>query len=499
MGIVKVAFASDFDGATETCPPPLHSCYPLVLDLDGTLIRTDLLLESALQYVRRKPIALFLLVFWALHGIARLKHELSARTDVAVDLLPVNDALINYARDASRNGRTVVVATAASKDLAAKVCMRFGFVSEVLASCDHINLKGNRKAQALRQRFPGGFTYAGDSYADLSVWREARFGVFAGRDQRLLDRLVRATALEADFSQWRDPTRDWIRALRLHQWAKNALVFLPLMLAGHLLDIGGWATCLGAFLATGLAASATYIINDLLDLEADRQHWSKRNRPIASGRIAIPEAAVGAILALTAGLTLALLTGGFPVLGALLLYCALTLTYSVYLKRIPILDVVLLATLFTMRLGIGAVAAQVRLSAWLGVFSMFLFLSLALAKRSTEITRKCAAGASSANGRGYLAADAPLIASLGVSSAIGSVLLMVLYLIQEAFGDALYRSPQLLWAVPMFIGLWLGRIWLLCGRGSLNDDPVAFAVTDRISIYLGAGVLISFGAAAVIA
>jgi 4-hydroxybenzoate polyprenyltransferase len=204
-------------------------------------------------------------------------------------------------------------------------------------------------------------------------------------------------------------------------------------------------------------------------------------------------------LALTAGLTLALLTGGFPVLGALLLYCALTLTYSVYLKRIPILDVVLLATLFTMRLGIGAVAAQVRLSAWLGVFSMFLFLSLALAKRSTEITRKCAAGASSANGRGYLAADAPLIASLGVSSAIGSVLLMVLYLIQEAFGDALYRSPQLLWAVPMFIGLWLGRIWLLCGRGSLNDDPVAFAVTDRISIYLGAGVLISFGAAAVIA
>ena len=176
----------------------------------------------------------------------------------------------------------------------------------------------------------------------------------------------------------------------------------------------------------------------------------------------------------------------------------MTLAYSVRLKRIPVLDVTMLAALFTLRLGVGAVAADVRLSAWLGVFSMFLFLSLALAKRSTEIGRKTGSTAAPAYGRGYVAADGPLVASLGASSALGAVLVMVLYLINEAFVGSLYRSPQLLWAAPVFIGLWLGRVWLLCGRGILHDDPVAFAVTDRTSIALGFGVLASFASAALL-
>jgi 4-hydroxybenzoate polyprenyltransferase len=495
---LKVAFAHEFECNLEAPPPDISSAYPLVLDLDGTLFRTDLLLEALLHYLKRHPLGLILCLLWVCKGIAHLKHELAKRVDIAVELLPVNEALVVYARDAAERGRVVIAATAASRLLATKACSRFSFICEIIASDDETNLKGPRKADALVQRFPAGFSYAGDAVADLSVWRAATLGIFAGKDQRLLSRMSEITALEADFSHRPSSIRQWLKAIRLHQWTKNALVFLPLLLAGHLLDAEGWAACAGAFFALGVSASATYVINDLLDLEADRQHWTKSSRPFASGNISIPHGILGSVVLLTIGVSLAFLSGGPAVLAALLLYCSITLAYSLYLKRVPVLDVAVLAALFTMRLGVGAVAAHVRLSSWLGVFSMFLFLSLALAKRSTEINRKSASSANTAHGRGYVAADAPLVASLGVSAALASVVVMVLYLIQEAFVDVLYRSPQLLWAAPVLIGLWLGRVWLLCGRGCLNDDPVAFAVTDRTSLCLGLGVFASFLGAALV-
>jgi phosphoserine phosphatase len=388
---VKVAFAYEFEPAAETSVPQLNTAYPLVLDLDGTLLRTDLLLEAILQYLKREPLGVFLLFMWALRGVAHLKRQVAARTELAVDLLPINEPLAAYAREAAETGRPVIAATAANRHLAERVCARFGFISEVLASCDRVNLKGARKARALRAKFPGGYAYAGDAAADLPVWREAAFGIFAGKDRRLLDRLTDLTTLEADFSRTPPTARDWFRALRVHQWAKNALIFVPLMLAGHLRELSAWAACA----------------------------------------------------------------------------CA--------------------------------IAAQVHLSSWLAVFSMFLFLSLALAKRSTEIGRKSASESGVSHGRGYVAADAPLVAALGVSSAAAAVLLLVLYLIHEAFGAPIYGSPQLLWASPVFLGLWLGRVWLLCGRGLLHDDPVAFAVTDRASLWLGFGMLASFSSAALIA
>lgn len=496
---MKVAFAYEFEPAAETSVPQLNTAYPLVLDLDGTLLRTDLLLEAILQYLKREPLGVFLLFMWALRGVAHLKRQVAARTELAVDLLPINEPLAAYAREAAETGRPVIAATAANRHLAERVCARFGFISEVLASCDRVNLKGARKARALRAKFPGGYAYAGDAAADLPVWREAAFGIFAGKDRRLLDRLTDLTTLEADFSRTPPTARDWFRALRVHQWAKNALIFVPLMLAGHLRELSAWAACTCAFAAMCLAASATYLVNDLFDLDADRQHWNKRSRPFASGTIGIPAGVAAAISLLGAALALAWLGGGLPVLGAITLYCGLTLAYSLHLKRVPVLDVMLLAALFTMRLGAGAIAAQVHLSSWLAVFSMFLFLSLALAKRSTEIGRKSASDSGFSHGRGYVAADAPLVAALGVSSAAAAVLLLVLYLIHEAFGAPIYGSPQLLWASPVFLGLWLGRVWLLCGRGLLHDDPVAFAVTDRASLWLGFGMLASFSSAALIA
>lgn len=492
---MKPALTNEFEALTEAPAAELSAAYPLVLDLDGTLLRTDLLLESILQFVKRRPLGLFLLFAWALRGIAHLKHRVAGECEIATELLPINEPLAAYARAEAERGRTVVVATAANRQLATKVCSRFGFISEILASSDDLNLKGARKADALKERFPAGFAYAGDASADAAVWSEARFGIFAGDNPRVLAKLEERTLLEADFSRPLLTARDWLRAARLHQWAKNGLVFLPILLAGHVLDVAGWLKCAAAFLALGLTASATYLINDLLDLDADRQHWTKRNRPLASGKIGILKATGVAALLLGSGLVLAFASGGLPVFGTLLLYCVATLAYSLRLKRIPVLDVALLAALFTMRLGLGAVAADVRLSAWLAVFSMFLFLSLALAKRSTEIGRKGTVTAAS-HGRGYVAADAPLVVSMGVSGAFGAVLMMVLYLVQEAFGQPIYKSPELLWAAPVLIGLWLGRVWLLCGRGVLHDDPVAFAITDKTSLWLGVAVVTSFGAAA---
>ena len=497
---MKAAFAREFESGVEAPGPDICSAYPLVLDLDGTLLQTDLLLEAVLQYLKREPLGVFLCLAWLCRGIAHFKHQLALRSHLCVDLLPVNEPLANYAREAAGRGRAVVVASAANGRLAAKVCRRFNFVSEVLASDERVNLKGKRKAEALTRRFPEGFSYAGDAVVDMPVWRAARFGLLAGRSSRLLGRVLAVTALEADFSHPPQSVgSSWAKALRFHQWVKNALVFLPMMLAGHVLDFRTWVSCAIAFISLSLCASGTYLVNDLLDLEADRQHRTKRARPFASGTISIPSGIFAAAILLTAGLLLAFVSGGLPIFGSLLLYSGLTVFYSLYLKRVPVLDVLVLAALFTMRLGIGAVAAHVALSAWLAVFSIFLFLSLALAKRATEIGHKSAAGTQASHGRGYVSADAPLVASLGVSAALGAVLLMILYLINEAFVGALYHSPQLLWGAPVFIGLWLGRIWLLCGRGSLNDDPVAFAVTDGVSICLGLGVVGCFAAAALIA
>jgi 4-hydroxybenzoate polyprenyltransferase len=266
-----------------------------------------------------------------------------------------------------------------------------------------------------------------------------------------------------------------------------------------LLDAAGWIACALGVAAMGLTASATYLINDLVDLEVDRQHWNKKTRPLACGAIGIPQAIAVAGLLLVAGLGLSAAVGGLPVFGLVLLYCAATLAYSLSLKRVPLLDVTILAGLFTLRLALGAVIVDVRLSSWLAVFSMFLFLSLALAKRSTEIGRKAqTAGAATLHGRGYLPADAPIVAALGVAAAVAGVVIMVLYLIHEAFSNAIYTLPELLWGAPVLIGLWLGRMWLLCGRGLLNDEPVAFAVRDRISVLLGVGVMASFAGAALL-
>jgi 4-hydroxybenzoate polyprenyltransferase len=284
------------------------------------------------------------------------------------------------------------------------------------------------------------------------------------------------------------------RSLRLYQWPKNALVFVPLILGGKSADADAWRIALLGFLALGLVASATYLINDLCDLDDDRQHWSKRNRPLARGDLSIRAALLMAAASGGAGAALAVVLGPRAMAG-IAVYAAVTLAYSFALKRLPILDVLILAALFTLRLGLGIALTDVRLSPWLLTFSMFAFLSLSLAKRYTEITSAAKLGTTTIPGRGYLAMDAPLVLGLGATSALCAVLIMILYLIEDAFPQAFYANPAWLWLLPAILFLFFGRVWLVAQRGLLHDDPVVFVLKDASSLLLGALAGIAFAAA----
>jgi 4-hydroxybenzoate polyprenyltransferase len=282
-----------------------------------------------------------------------------------------------------------------------------------------------------------------------------------------------------------------LESLRLHQWAKNVLIFIPLILGGSIHSAEAWTATLIGFVALGTLTSSMYLINDLCDLPFDRQHWSKRKRPLARGdlplNVVLPIVPLGVLLSLGIAASI----GRVAVL-MLLVYGATSLTYSLYLKRLPILDVFMLALLMTFRLCLGIELADVTPSPWLLVFSMFIFTSLSLAKRHVEVARNGAFGRKSVEGRGYVDKDGPVLIGLGLATAVGAVLIMILYLINEAFGATFYRSPALLWALPAILFLWLGRVWLLVGRDELDDDPLWFAVRDNISLILGAAMVVVF-------
>ena len=470
---------------------PADELLPLVLDLDNTLIRTDLLHETVFAFLKQNPFGVFLFAVWLLRGRAYLKQQLADRVSLDVADLPVNQDVVAYAQAEKAKGREIVLATAADSRLAMRIAQRFAFIDKTLASDGTINLKGAAKADRLVSMFPQGFVYAGDCAADLKVWEHARGAVLVQTNGRLSREAGRLTTLEHQIAR---PARlkDWVKAARPHQWAKNALVFIPLMLGGHMLDGSAWASAGIAFLALGILASSTYMLNDLWDIADDRRHWSKRNRPLAAGRMAIREAVFAIPVAMAVAFALAGLVNPMVVL-ALGAYLALTVAYSMGIKRKPILDAFTLAVLFTLRLVVGIVAVGVVASPWLLVFSMFLFASLSFAKRNTEVQRLADTGGSGKiNGRGYFTTDAPFIMAMGVASGIGSVLILVLYLTQDALAADFYSDSIWLWLMPAVLFLWIGRIWMLCFRGELNDDPVAFAMKDPKSLMLAAGLGLGF-------
>ena len=466
---------------------------PLVVDLDHTLLHTDTLLEQFVGLFFRNPWAALLLLGSLLRGRAAFKARLSSVHPLDARALPYREALIAFLTEARDGGRSIHLVTAADRSVADAIAQHAGLFDTVEGSDGISNLKGGAKAAYLKSRFPDGFSYAGDSRADLKVWAEAESIVLAGVARDTAGKARRlGKPVEAEFHNPDLGFRVWRKALRLHQWAKNLLVFAPLFLAHKYTDPQALLLSLTAFVSLGLMASATYLINDLSDLPSDRLHRTKRFRPLARGDLSIETAlvVVPALMLTSIGIALAVSPA---LLVGLLAYAAITLGYTFYCKRQALLDVVTLAVLYTLRIGIGTATIQVPYSVWLLTFSLFFFFSISLAKRYAEIHHLVARDAPKAlAGRGYRTDDAGTVLALGVSSSVASVLIVVLYLMEEAFPSNVYASPHWLWVAPFVLTLWAARIWLIAGRGELDEDPVAFAIKDRVSWGLGGALAIAF-------
>ncbi len=466
------------------------SMLPLIVDLDGTLLRTDTLTESFASAIFSRPASVLSACLHLHEGRPAFKRRLAALDALEVESLPARTDLLEYLSEQKAAGREIHLVTAADQTIADQIARRFDVFDSATGTSGDTNLKGGRKQAHLRQRFPKGYVYAGDSGADLAVWRDAEGIVLAGASTGTT-KAAKALGKPIERSFANDPVtfKVWCKALRVQQWAKNLLVFAPLMLSGLYLDPGSVVGAVVGFLALGLVASGTYLLNDLSDLAADRRHRSKRFRPIAAGALPVSAglAAAPVLIAvgLAAGAAVNLALGG-----ALVAYLALTLSYSFGLKRKPVIDVLILAVLFTLRLLIGVAAIGAEGSFWLMSFSMFFFLSLSLAKRHVEVIATPAG--ERLKGRGYGAEDAPFTLSLGLGSGMGAIVILCLYVVEDVTRGLLYSQPVFLWLAPLVIGAWMLRVWLLAHRGDLNDDPVAFAVRDRMSLLLGVVLVAAF-------
>ncbi|KWT72590.1 MULTISPECIES: UbiA family prenyltransferase [unclassified Variovorax] len=454
---------------------------PLYVDLDGTLIATDSLHESLLQLVRASPASLLSLPLWLLRGKAAFKQEVAQRTAIDVQTLPYRPQVLELVRSARAAGRRTVLATASDGRLARAVASHLGLFDAVLASDGEHNLRGEGKRAAIEADAAGrGFSYAGNGHVDLAVWRGAEAAVVVSRSEPLARRAAGLTTLEAHIVPPRTPLKRYLYGVRLHQWLKNVLIFLPLMPVLHELTRPILLHAALAFVAFGLMASGIYVLNDLLDLESDRRHHRKRLRPFAAGEITAREGVAMAALLCTASLVLALALLPAAFVGVLLLYMALTSAYSLFLKRRAVVDVFALAGLYTIRVAAGTAATGLPLSFWILSFSMFIFLSLALAKRYVELTGPPPEVQRMKRDRGYQPGDATFVLCTGVAAGQMSVLLLGLYLHDEETVMR-YGNPEYLWIlIPLFL-FWTLRVWLKAIRGALHDDPVVFAARDWVS------------------
>jgi len=471
--------------ATNTLAwPDIEQECPLVVDLDGTLIRTDMLHESLCRVFRESPRSLWLIPMWLYRGKALLKRQLADCTSIDPRILPYNHDFLDWLRQERTNGRTLVLCTGSDRALAMAIADHLGLFDEVLASNGTVNLAGTQKARALVERFGhAGFDYAGNSHDDLAVWQRARRAVMVHPSPDVIKEAKASGDVERVFPQPAIGFTTWRRLLRLHQWLKNFLLGVPVVAAHQVTHLDTWLTLMLAFVSFGCCASAVYITNDLLDLENDRRHPYKRARPFASGLVPVWVGFALVPLLLGGSLAIAQHVGG-DFVPWLLVYFALTCAYSLRLKQLILIDCLTLAMLYTLRIIAGAAATHIELSFWLLAFSCFLFLSLSFVKRYAELQILSAVGHMQAGGRGYCVSDAPLIQVLGIASGYAAVVVLALYLNSETV-LRLYQVPQFLWAAIPITLFWISWMWTQAHRGQLHEDPVVFAITDRVSILAG--------------
>jgi len=450
---------------------------PLVVDLDGTLTPTDTLVESVVAVIKASPLNLLRLPLWLLKGRSGFKEAVASRATIVAARLPYCEPLLEYLRSEKAKGRPIILATAAHASIAHAVSDHLGLFDAVLATEGGRNLKGRAKLESITERCGSEFIYAGDSKVDVPIWQAAKAAVLVGVGANTAALVRRSVPVENEFAREGRGLKVWLRALRLHQWVKNLLLFVPLLTAFSFVEIGKLATMAVAFVAFSLAASATYIINDLHDLDADRLHPRKRLRPFARARLPILHGVIAAGACMTLALLLAFAVSTH-FLAMLLTYVVLTTAYSWILKQQVLIDVLMLSLLYTLRILAGSVAVGIPTSTWLLAFSVFIFLSLALVKRCAELVLLGKSGGDATRGRDYQVSDLVVLWPLGVGAALSAVVVFGLF-ISAPETQARYASPQLLWLVAVGMIYWLARLWIKTSRGEMHDDPVIYALKDR--------------------
>lgn len=454
---------------------------PLVVDLDGTLTPTDTLVESVIYLVKQSPWNLLRLLLLLPQGKVAFKRFVAVNSTFSPEIVPYRESFLAYLRSEREKGRRLILATASHKAIADRVSAHLGIFDEVIAT-DSSNLKGENKLEAIQKIVGEEFVYAGDSTADLPIWESAKAAVLVGASDSTSKLVRQRRPIEAEFPAKPVKPATWAKALRIHQWLKNLLILVPVLTAFSFLEVAKLVDVAVAFLAFSLAASATYVVNDLWDLDSDRIHPRKRHRPLASADVSIVSALVVSAFLLVVGFLLAgMISTQFLLM--LALYLVVTSSYSWVLKKYVLIDVIVLSLLYTLRIIAGAVAIDVTVSTWLLAFSVFLFLSLALVKRCSELVTLEKSGGTGTSGRDYRVTDLTVLWPLGISAAMSAVVIFGLF-ISSPETAARYATPSALWLVALGLVYWLSRLWIKTARGEMHDDPVVYAIKDKGSRFV---------------
>lgn len=453
---------------------------PLYVDLDGTLMKSDVLVESFFSFLKESPLLVFKSFGWLLGGKANLKQQIAQYADLDVALLPYNEELLKYLRLQKKAGRKIILATASNEKYANQIAKHLGVFDDVLASTGDLNLAGDKKVRAIEehcQQRP--FAYAGNGKIDIPVWKQSNSAVTVNLPDATVKEIQKDTSIEKSFNYSQNTFGSFLKAIRVYQWSKNFLLLVPLITSHRFTEPATLLEVVLAFLAFSSCASSVYLINDLLDLSADREHPRKRNRPFASGSLALIVGALTVPLLLLMSFSIAVTINGSFV-GVLSLYFLVTLSYSLFLKQIVLVDILVLTSLYIMRVIAGAIAGDIALSFWLLAFSMFIFLSLALIKRCAELLVVKDQNLENQKARDYQIGDLQYVTSMGIASGYLAVLVMAMYIQSQAV-VILYNNPTMLWMICPLLLYWISRMWLLTGRGEMHDDPLVFTLKDRHS------------------
>ena len=459
---------------------------PLVVDLDGTLLKSDVLYLSFFSYSKRNVPYVLVPLVWLLQSKALLKSKLAEHAPIDVTVLPYDEKVLSFLKKEKEKNRNIVLATASHITYATQIAEHLGLFDTVMATDSKVNLSSHKKQKALVAKFgEKGFDYIGNSRADLVIWQSARKAYLVNPERGVEQRAKKNGNVEKVFISRKHALQTWLKALRPHQWLKNLLIFIPLLAAHEFTNLPLATQALLAFLFFSLCASSAYLLNDLVDLEDDIHHSRKKHRPLTSGDLSIKAGAISIPLLFLAAFTGSLLMLPWQFTASLGVYYTLTLLYSFLMKRIAALDIISLAVLYTMRIIAGSFACGLVPTFWILAFSMFLFLSLALVKRYAELHDACEKGKTEkTKGRGYFPGDLGIISSLGTASGYLSVMVLALY-IQDAKTLTLYSNPEIIWLACPLLLYWISRIWILTHRGHMHDDPVLFAVKDKTSLIVG--------------